>query len=550
MRIGPGSRWIIGPHARWFAALAAYGVLNAVLYASLLPLWEGFDEPFHYAYVEWLVTHGDFPIVRKAQLTDEIWESLHLAPGSYSVKRNLPFVTSFSEYFALLPAERRERRTRLLSLSPALRLDDVPGTSNYEAQQPPLAYLVMAAPDRLWAGGPLPARILRLRLFCAITGALMVLGLTLWLATLLGLQARAQYATAFVVLSSQMFYASVAHVANEWLAIPSIALILIAAIRFRREPRFRNGALLGAALAFALLAKSYALSWALFGVCVLVYRASCDRKARTPAALALAIVALVAGPWYVRNLRLYGSVSGIILSAERTGAGNVFRALPSLPWVKILIEAAHDALWTGNSSFTTFSVWTLNLVLVLMLGATTMWLGTIRNSLAQADEWLVAAGCVSYVPALIYYCGMISAFTAGSSTSIAPWYLEVLSVPAACLLFLGCARSGRKGHLTAAALVVLSFYMLCTTYLVKLIPLYSGYPSGSARLVEMWRWYIHDTGRHELLANTVLANPAAIWVLTGVVTAVGLTLGCSLAAPGVDSAQLEVQPKPSPLADL
>ena len=163
------------------------------------------------------------------------------------------------------------------------------------------------------------------------------------------------------------------------------------------------------------------------------------------------------------------------------------------------------------------------------LGAVALWLGTIRNSAQAADERLTAAGCVSYVPALIYYCGMISAFTGDSGASVAPWYLQLLSVPAACLLFLGCARSGRRGRVTGAALVVLSAYMLCATYLVKLIPLYSGHPPAGARLMEIWRWYIHDTRRHELLANTALASPAAIWVLTGVVAVMGLTLGCSLA---------------------
>jgi hypothetical protein len=531
------SRWKIGPHTRWLAALAAYGVLNAVLYASLLPLWEGFDEPFHYAYVERLATHGDFSIVGKTPLTSEIWQSLHLAPGSYLVKRNLPFVTSFSEYFALPPAERLARRARLLSLSPALRLDDVPGTSNYEAQQPPLAYLVMAVPDRFLAGVPLPTRILRLRVFCAVPAALLIMGLTLWLANLLGLNARAQYSATFVVLSSEMLYACVAHVANEWLVIPLILLILIAAIRFQREPRFQNGALFGAALASALLAKSYALSWALFGACVLVYRVWSDRRARLPAALAVGIVAIIAGPWYARNLQLYRNIGGIQL-AERVGIGDALRTLPSLAWMKILIESIHGALWTGNNSFTSFSAWTLNLVLVLMAVASALWLGTIRNSAHAADEWLIAAGCASYVPALIYYCGMTSAYFTGESgvSLVEPWYLQILSVPAACLLFLGCSRSGRSGHLTSAVLVMLSAYMLCATYLVKLIPLYSGQPPEGTRLMEICRWYIHDTRRHELLANTALASPGAIWVLTGAVALLGLTLSCSLAASRGDLA--------------
>ena len=538
------SRWEIGAHTRWLVVLAAYGVLNAVLYASLLPLWEGFDEPFHYAYVERLATHGDFSIVGKTPLTAEIWESLHLAPGSYLVKRNLPFVTSFSEYFALPPTERTARRVRVLSLSPALRLDDIPGTSNYEAQQPPLAYLVMAVPDRLWAGLPLPARIFRLRLFCAVPATLLVMGLTLWLGNLLGLNARAQYSATFVVLSSQMFYACVARVANEWLVIPLIALILIAAIRFHREPRFRNGALFGAALASALLAKSYALSWALFGVCVLVYRAWCDRKARLPAAVALGIVAIIAGPWYVRNLRLYRNLGGILL-AERVGIGGALRTLPSLAWMKILIESVHGALWTGNNSFTSFSAWTLNLVLVLMAVASALWLGTIRNSAHAADEWLVAASCASYVPALIYYCGMASAFTGELGVSrVEPWYLQILSVPAACLLFLGCARCGRPGHLTGAALIVLSAYMLCTTYVVKLIPLYSGHPPADARFMGIWRWYTSDTNQHEVLANTALGSPAAIWVLTGVTAVLGLTIGGCLAAARLITERRLRQPRP------
>lgn len=511
------------------AALAAYGVLNAILYASLLPLWEGFDEPFHYAYVERLATHGDFPVTGKTPLTAEIWESLRLAPSSYVVQRNLPFVTSFSEYFALPATEREARRARLRALSPALRLESVSGTANYEAQQAPLAYLVLAAPDRFWAGLPLPARILRLRLFCGIASALLVTGLTLWLATLLGLHAQGQYAAVFLVLSSQMFYACVARVANEWLAVPLIELVLIAAIRFQRAPRSGNGALLGATLASALLAKSYALSWALFGVCVLGYRGWRDKKARLPAALALGIAAITAGPWYMRNVRLYGAVSGILL-AQRVVAGDALRALPSLPWWKILIDSAHGALWTGNNSFTSFSAATLNLALAGMLAAAALWLGTIRQSAHAAEEWLVAAGCLSYVPALIYYCGMISAYTHEMGISVAAWYLQVLSAPAACLLMLGCARSGWWGRLTSAALVLVSAYILCATYLVKLIPLYSGHRAPAARLREIWRWYLHDTSRYQLLASTALAGPAAIWLLTGAVGLMSLLLGCSLAA--------------------
>ena len=35
-------------------AIMMFGILNACLYSALLPLWEGFDEAFHYGYVETL----------------------------------------------------------------------------------------------------------------------------------------------------------------------------------------------------------------------------------------------------------------------------------------------------------------------------------------------------------------------------------------------------------------------------------------------------------------------------------------------------------------
>jgi hypothetical protein len=496
----------------WHVALAAYAVLNGMLYACLMPLWEGFDEPFHYAYVQRLATRGGLPISGKTPLSAELWQSLHLAPGSYLVKRNLPFVMTYSEYFALPPADRESLRNRLDTLDTALRHDDVPGTSNYEAQQPPLAYAVLAVTDRLWADVPLPARILRLRLLCAVSAGLLVAFLTLWLAELLGLPAPARYGAAFVVLSSQMLYACVARVANEWLAIPAVVLVLIATVRFQRRPDNSAAVLAGAAMAVALLAKSYSLSWVVFAACVMLY------VAWRPALVALGIAAVAAGPWYWRNMRLYGDLSGIML-AKKVGFADALRQLPSIPWPKVAIASARGALWTGNNSFTSFSAGTLHLVLLLMLVAGVMWLRSPRKK----EERLVAAGCLSYVPALIYYCCMIAAYGGEPSITVAPWYLQVLSPPVACLLFLGCARSGRWGRILAGALVLLATYMICATYVLKLIPLYSGYPAASVRLRDLWRWYTHDPARQDLLTATALASPA-VWLLTSavVVMAVGL----------------------------
>ena len=47
-----------------------FGILNAILYSSLLPLWEGFDEWAHYAAVQ----------NKAAKVSREVQASLDLAP--------------------------------------------------------------------------------------------------------------------------------------------------------------------------------------------------------------------------------------------------------------------------------------------------------------------------------------------------------------------------------------------------------------------------------------------------------------------------------------
>ena len=61
--------------------LIAYALVNAVLYSLLLPLWEGFDEPFHFAYVQQLA-NGQGCRMRNCSAVARSAASLLLAPAS------------------------------------------------------------------------------------------------------------------------------------------------------------------------------------------------------------------------------------------------------------------------------------------------------------------------------------------------------------------------------------------------------------------------------------------------------------------------------------
>ncbi len=396
--------------------LAAFGILNAVLYSALLPLWDGFDEPFHYGYVETLASRHTIPKLGSTPLSEEIMESLRLAPASQVVQRNLPFVTTFSDYFALPAPERALRRAELMRLSPELRQRDAAGPSNYEAQQAPLAYLLMAPGNRLWSREPLPRRVLYLRLFCAIAACLLQMAGTLALARLLELDATVTRLAVFLVLSAQMLYASVAHVSNDWLAIPLTTWTLVALLRFWRQPRLGSVSLLGWAVAAGLLTKAYFLAWLLVAAAAVAWIAARRRNSEL-ATVFMTIVLVVAGPWYVRNLALYGTLSGIQPAAGGAlGPAEVARAALSLPWGQSLLPLMRGSLWTGNNSFTSFSRATLDVILMLLLAGAFLWLWSARKSASRTTEALLAAGCLAFLAAVLYNCVVFFAQSKGDTS--------------------------------------------------------------------------------------------------------------------------------------
>ena len=77
-----------------------------------------------------------------------------------------------------------------------------------------------------------------------------------------------------------MFYATIAHIANDWLALPLFLLVLYAAVALYLDPKPGAVWLLAIALAAGLLTKAYFLAVAPFGFGV-VLLCCLRRKLRT-----------------------------------------------------------------------------------------------------------------------------------------------------------------------------------------------------------------------------------------------------------------------------
>src|SRR5882762_2449772 len=81
--------------------LILYGIVNAAAYSCLLPLWEGFDEAYHYGYVQVLATSLRFPVLGQATLSREIWHTFEFAPVSHYLQPYTRAPVNFTDCFAL-----------------------------------------------------------------------------------------------------------------------------------------------------------------------------------------------------------------------------------------------------------------------------------------------------------------------------------------------------------------------------------------------------------------------------------------------------------------
>ena len=445
--------------------LLTYGLANAALYSAILPLWEGFDEPFHFGYVQYLANRQGFPDPRTTVLSREVGSSILIAPASGAVKHNLPQVTTYSDFFSWPRLQRAAMRKRLREIPPVSRWQPSDFV-NYEALQAPLAYALLALPERALAHVPPPGRVFVLRIIGASIGVILLNFGAKRLFSELGLRDPYSGAAIFCALSCQMTWATMAHVANDWLAVPLTVWSLVAIVKYWKAPRLRAAAAVASLISAGLLAKAYFV--AMIPVALAVFLV---RKRWKDLAVGSAILLMTAGPWYVRNAIRYGAITGMQESRAGIGATALIRAAITLSWPRVVTTSVRAALWTGNNSFTSFSSHTLMAIVTAWLIALVLW-ATGRH---VCVEWVIVLYSAVFLGALIYITVVSHVYTGGAANGPSPWYSQVLLVPALGLAFLGCAQSSRLGRAVAAILVVLFGYVMIATYVVKLIPLYGGY---------------------------------------------------------------------------
>jgi hypothetical protein len=486
-------------------------LLNAVLYSLLMPLWEGFDEPFHFGYIQTIANGDGLPDVGITRLSAEIRASIQIAPTSLSVQRSLHEGIIYSDYFAWPESQRRQTHESLSQIAPSLRREPS-HFLNYEAQQAPLAYLLLAAPEKLLSHVPLPERVVALRIICGIVGSLLLLVGTERVCAQLEMSRFATAAALFCILSTQMTWATLSRVSNDWLAIPLAVWFLAAALSYRKARSLAALIFLSIVLALGLLTKAYFL--ALVPLALLL----CWRRPRKDLAVIFLVLAGLAGPWYGRNLIRYHSLTG--MQESHVNPADALSAVSVADIPSAIDSWARSALWTANNSYRSYSTNTLRILLGFWGFGLLLW--CVKRP--RAPEWIVLAHCALFALALLYYVALSYAFLHDPAVRPEPWYSQVLIAPLLVIAFLGAERSGKIGRLVATALVTLFGYILLCTYWVKLIPLYSGFDQRNS-FIAVTRLYLTDSSRILAGLSAASSGPASvILALSGFVTVLALVL--------------------------
>jgi hypothetical protein len=373
-------------------------------YCVLLPLWEGWDEYAHFAYLQHstqtlALPHFDDRISR------EIDESMRLAPLAYELRWIGPPYLTESQWWALPKPEREDRLRRLDAIPPEwARQPAEHPFAFYEAQQPPLYYWLLALPLKLASNCKLWTRVLLMRLLSmAIASAAIPL-------TWLAVRNRFGMLAAALIAIAAGFAIDTARVANDSLAIALAAALLY--LMMRRAHWLAIGFVLSA----GLLTKAYFL-----GLLLAVLIAGGFRAA--------GVSVLIAGWWYIRNVLLGYSPAGW---QDQNSVAQMAHAVITVNWFDAARVTAKSFFWFGAWSFLTLKSWIYTIMNVA---------GLIGGALALRKRHelklpLIFAACVFAEMAF----GVLSYQATHGIGSLPGWYAWVAAAPLALILATGLKR--------------------------------------------------------------------------------------------------------------
>ncbi len=520
----------------WLLPIWICFLLRGWFYASMFPLWEGYDEFAHFGVIRAMASQGLLLPPRSQAGPRDVEELLKLAPVPWEVRGWNVFRSSLTDedYWRLPAADRQQRESRLRNLPHEWQAhDSTAGISAYEALQPPLYYWLMA--PIMWASQScgLLAQAMMLR-WIAIAIASLAIPFVFRVASAVMQSEAAALGCAALVAVMPGFATNAARVSNEPLSIVLFTLLVWVGLRILHKPaNHRDAVLLGAILGLGLLTKAYFLTAVPAVVLLLIYK---YRKAWTYSLTPCAIALAIAGWWYMRNIITTGTLSGLAESVTLRdhGAAGMFAAIFQIPWMRALDVILVSHLYFCGWSSLGVRSWMYYIFFAIIIVAA---IGLIRQLRRPPVAWLAAVYIFFWLGQL--YNVVLQYLTKGLAGSMG-WYMYAV---VACEVVL-CAVAFGRFRVWAVALGTFLFGLLDLYGIGWLaIPYYTGIIAHKTNgaLAAFHISAVRTIGFGEIFDRLAANKPAllsppillTLWILYLAGTFLPIVLICSRLSPNM-----------------
>ena len=500
-------------------------LLAGLLTTLVVPIGEGFDEPWHLAYVQYIANTGSLPPGPRQRLSSQLQEFLEIGPVGTVLHDLHPELEPHDRYWMAAPEVREFNDSRQRGLTFSSTYVEAPGGfEQYESHQPPLFYVLWAPVFRLASGMSLPSSFLIVRIWSVLIASTLI-PLTFLLVRELSESTAVANAAALLTAMFPGIYPDLARVSNDALAVPLATATCLLLARYIRTASRSDAIALGALLVTGLATKAFFIPILASVLLVLII------LRRWMAAGAMLAASLPGWVFYFRNAAITGSFTGLPETVEaKTSIASSLAAAFQIDWILVVRQTAATHTWTGFWSLLQLRSWMYDVVFFTFLLAIPGFLLYLRQSKHKPARAITVVYAV-FLLALAYYA--TQTYQRTTSPIIQGWYVTPFAGFEAAIFAIGVAQFFKRGYRTAvfslSAFCLLALFIYATLFVAA--PYYTGLtshgPTGHLRAYSpaladipvissrAVRWYPF------LPDATVLINSLAVFSL-GIILIAGL----------------------------
>lgn len=458
--------------------------LIGLSYIAIVPVFEGFDETAHYSSLREIAIKHSIPTYGSSFFDQSIVD--YKGPESYSTgappfDRGYVYPKFFSDTKAVDSYIKDYRTEPVVN---EFKYSDIP---NWQAQHPPLYYLLLAPVVELSKSLSLYDQVITLRVISYLFALSGVFFGMLGARTMFASEGRARllgYIVYPVLLP--MYFLEFARIGNDSLCLLLSGLsYYVLSICIKSGFRVKYLVVLGVVLGLGLLTKALFVP-ILAGIIIYVaIRIIMDDesgqslgKSATAGFAIFSSAVLVGGGWYLYKFLTTGAISGSDEAIQLASGGGFIKGLSEHFDIIALLRGISVWLptyqWAGTWSLARLPIYfQLPSLLLLVAVILNVFVCMRRRSLSD-PLWLSAIIFVFFIAGLVWH--VFVAMAIGGVPTSPGWYLHTIMPWVAPALGVGIHRFLTKGSiarvLTIGLLAVTFVYQLISTW--SLVSLFSG----------------------------------------------------------------------------